>query len=56
MQQLLEVVPWATLIVVVIVVVGAVQVLTGALTFEEYLKLIDVPVAGLAVGRGIAAR
>ena len=56
MQKALVVVPWATVVVLVIVAVGAVQVLTGDLSFEEFIRLVDVPLAGLAVGRGIAAR
>lgn len=45
----------AAVLVLAYALVGAIQVLTSSLTFEAYLKLMDVPVAGLAIGKGIAA-
>lgn len=48
--------PIATLVVLALVAIGGIQVITNDLSFEEFIRLIDVPVAGLAVGRGLAAR
>lgn len=56
MQHLLDTVAVATIIVGIYAIVGAVQCIAGDITFEEYIRLMDVPVAGLAVGRGLAAR
>jgi hypothetical protein len=56
MQNVLDTVAIATILVVGYAIVGAIQCLSGDISFEEYLRLMDVPVAGLAVGRGLAAR
>ena len=50
--------PIATVLVIIFAVVGGIVVLTqpGTLSFKEYLESITVAVAGLAVGRGLAAR
>lgn len=45
----------ATILVLAYAVLGGVQVVVDNLTFEAYLKSMDVPLAGLAIGRGIAA-
>lgn len=45
----------AILLVLAYAIAGAVQVLTNDLEFPEYVKLIDLPVAGLAVGKGLFA-
>lgn len=45
----------AAVLVLAYAVVGAIQVLTSSLIFEAYLRLMDLPVAGLAIGKGIAA-
>lgn len=61
----LEVAPVATILVVLYALVGAVIVVlsasgsvdkTFALTFHGYLEQMAIAVAGLAVGRGLAAR
>ena len=56
MQRALEVLPIATIVVLALTAVGCIQVVTDDLTFEELIRLLDVPLAGLAVGRGLAAR
>jgi hypothetical protein len=48
-------VPMVTLLVVVAAIAGALSCIFGSLTFEAFVKTIQLPVAGLAVGRGIAA-
>jgi len=49
--------PWATLIVVLIAIVGGVVVITdpSTLSFEEYVKNVGIAAGLLAVGRGLAA-
>lgn len=59
MQGFLERFPIATLIIGVIVVTGCIDVvIDGDLSegFGELLRALDIPLAGLAVGRGIMAR
>lgn len=51
--------PLTTIIVLIIVIAGAVDVIVdGHLSgdFKTYVNTIAIPVAGLAVGRGFAAR
>lgn len=51
--------PIATIVILIIVIAGAVDVLLdGSLShdFKTYVDTIAVPVAGLALGRGWAAR
>lgn len=58
MKQILDN-PVATFVIVVIVLVGAADLLIdGVLSedFKEYIRVIDLPLAGLAIGRGLAAR
>lgn len=50
-----QLVPLVTLVVVAGAIAGAAQCIFGALTFEAFVKTIELPVAGLAVGRGLAA-
>jgi hypothetical protein len=45
----------ATVLVLLYALLGGVQVVVDDLTFEAYLESMNIPVAGLAVGRGIAA-
>jgi hypothetical protein len=61
----LEVLPVATVLVVLYAVVGGVLVILSAaghvdpklaLSFDAYLKSMALAVAGLAVGRGVAAK
>ncbi len=51
-------IPWATIIVVLITIVGGVVVIANpeTLTFAEYVKHVSIAWAGLAIGRGLAAR
>lgn len=46
---------FAALLVLGYAVAGAVQVLADSLTFEAYLKTMDIPFAGLAIGKGLFA-
>ena len=51
--------PLITIIFVFLIAVGAVDLLIdGSLSgdYTKFLKAIDVPLAGVAVGRGLAAR
>lgn len=51
--------PWVTVIVIALVILGAVDVvIDGHLSadFRTYVDTIAVPLAGLALGRGWAAR
>jgi hypothetical protein len=51
--------PIATIVILVIIIAGAIDVLLdGHLSgdFQVYVKTIALPVAGLALGRGWAAR
>lgn len=61
----LEVLPVATILVILYALVGAALVVLSAvghvdpklaLSFKEYLTQMAIAAAGLAVGRGIAAR
>ena len=45
----------AALLVLLYAAVGGGQVIAGDMTYEGYLKLMDLPVAGLAVGKGVFA-
>lgn len=57
MKQILDN-PVATFVIVVIVLVGAADLLVdGVLSgdFKRYVETIDIPLAGLALGRGFAA-
>lgn len=45
----------AALLVIAYAIIGAIQVVSTDLTFEAYLKLMDLPVAGLAIGKGLFA-
>ena len=45
----------AVILVLAYALIGAVQVVTTSLTFEAYLKLMELPVAGLAIGKGLFA-
>jgi hypothetical protein len=44
-----------TAIVVLVVAVGAVKSIAGDLGYDEFVKTVEVLVAGTAVGRGLAA-
>jgi peptidoglycan/LPS O-acetylase OafA/YrhL len=45
----------AALLVIAYAIVGLIQVFIGDLTFPGYLQVMDVPAAGLAIGKGIFA-
>ena len=58
-MKALERFPVATAIILLLVVTGCADVLLdGVLSdgFSELLKALDVPLAGLALGRGLVAR
>jgi len=45
----------AAILILGYAVAGAVQVFVDDLTFEAYLRVLEVPLAGLAVGKGLFA-
>lgn len=52
----LEVLPVATILVIIYAIVGGIVVIMDNLSFREYLESMAVAVAGLSVGRGLAAK
>jgi hypothetical protein len=58
MEAKLERFPWATAVILFLVVVGAVDLLIDSHLSDDYQKYVDTValiVGGLAVGRGLAA-
>lgn len=47
--------PWATMIVFLFAIVGAVGTFADAMTFQQYLERVLAAAAVLGVGRGVAA-
>lgn len=45
----------AVVLVLVYAVIGLIQVFTSDLTIEAYLKLLDLPAFGMAIGKGAAS-
>jgi len=52
-KEALNVIPVATILVLVYAVVGAEQVFAGHLEFAKYLEYMAIAAAGLAIGRGL---
>lgn len=50
-----EILGIAVVLILVYAVVGMIQVFTSDLTIEAYLKLLDLPAFGMAIGKGAAA-
>jgi hypothetical protein len=51
--------PWATIVVLVLIIIGGVDIVVDNHLSEDYkdfLEVIAIPLAGLALGRGWAAR
>ena len=56
MDKFLETANVATIVILALTVTGCVLAIVGDVSYEELIRLLDVPLAGLAVGRGLAAK